>query len=88
MTRIETAKTRSSLIGTLGLQLQIGRLAPFAQAAVMPTRGSGEFLINGQGFAYYLEGGLRFNFGSAVERLRCRRFTQPASSEAATTARG
>lgn len=70
LTRIETAKTRGSLIGTLGLQLQLGRLAPFVQGTVMPTQGSGAFLVNGDGFSYYVEGGLRFNFGNAIERIR------------------
>jgi hypothetical protein len=70
MTRIETAKTRGSVIGTLGAQLQLWRIAPFVQATVVPTRGSNEFLINGQGFTYYVEGGIRINFGNAIERLR------------------
>jgi hypothetical protein len=70
LTRIETARTRTSLVGTLGTQLQVGRLAPFVQATVMPTRGAREFLINGQGFSYYVEGGLRWNFGNAIEQIR------------------
>jgi hypothetical protein len=68
--RIESARARSSIIGTAGLQVQIQRLAPFLQASFMPTQGRGQFLINGQGFSYYVEAGLRYNFGSAIERLR------------------
>lgn len=70
LTRIETAKTRVSLITTLGAQLQIGRVAPFIQGTWVPTRGSNQFLINGNGFSYYVEGGLRINFGNSIERIR------------------
>jgi hypothetical protein len=70
LNRIESARSRSSLIGTAGLQVQIQRLAPFLQASFMPTQGRGQFLINGQGFSYYVEAGLRYNFGTSIERLR------------------
>lgn len=70
LSRIEAAKSRGSWIGTGGLQLDFWRLAPFAQATIMPTRGNTAFLINGNGFAYYLEAGLRINFGSSIEKLR------------------
>jgi hypothetical protein len=70
LARIQSAKSRSSFVGTFGLQLNINRFAPFVQATAMPTQGNGKFLINGRGFTYYLEGGLRFNFGSAIEKLR------------------
>jgi hypothetical protein len=69
--RIQAAKTRSTIIGTVGLQLQWHRVAPFVQASVMPTRGYPQaFLLNGDRFTYYLEGGLRYNFGSSIERMR------------------
>ena len=70
LARIESAKTRSSFVLTTGLQLNYRRIAPFLQALVMPTRGSGEFLINGNGFTYYVEAGLRVNVGTAIERLK------------------
>jgi hypothetical protein len=70
LARIESAKTRNSLLLTTGLQVNYKRIAPFVQALVMPTRGSGEFLINGNGFTYYVEAGLRVNVGSAIERLK------------------
>ena len=69
--RIQDAKSRGSVVGTLGLQINWRRYAPFVQATVMPTQGAGgKFLVNGNGFTYYIEGGLRYNFGSAIEVLR------------------
>jgi len=70
LARIQSGKTRSSWVGTLGLQLDIKRFAPFVQATTMPTQGNGKFLINGKGFSYYVEAGLRYNFGSAIEHLK------------------
>jgi hypothetical protein len=68
--RINDVKARLSLLGTVGVQAQYRRFAPFLQAQVMPTQGRNEFLINGEGFTYVIEGGLRYNFGSSIERLR------------------
>lgn len=70
LARIESAKTRSSLVGTVGVQFNMIRLAPFIQATVMPTKGSSGFLLNGETFAYYVEAGLRYNFGSSIEIFR------------------
>jgi hypothetical protein len=59
-----------SLLGTIGVQAQYKRFAPFLQAQVMPTQGRNQFLINGEGFTYVIEGGLRINTSKAIERLR------------------
>jgi hypothetical protein len=68
--RINDAQSRGSLLGTLGVQAQYRRFAPFVQATVMPTQGRNEFLINGDGFTYHIEAGLRYNFGSSIERMK------------------
>jgi hypothetical protein len=71
LSRIESAKTRSSFILTTGVQFNYKRIAPFIQAIAMPTQGKRrDFLINGSGFTYYVEAGLRFNVGTAIERLK------------------
>ena len=70
LARIQEAKTRGSIIGTLGLQWKMGKLAPFLQGTVMPTKGSGGFLLNGETFSYVIEAGMRYNFGSAIEVFR------------------
>jgi hypothetical protein len=69
--RIQAAKSRGSVLMIVGLQADVKKWAPFVQATVMPTQGAGgKFLINGAGFTYYLEGGIRYNFGSAIEKLK------------------
>jgi len=69
--RIQSAKSRGSPMVIFGVQADVKKWAPFAQATVMPTQGALHgFLINGNGFTYYLEAGMRYNFGSAIEKLR------------------
>jgi hypothetical protein len=70
LARINDVKARMSLLGTVGVQAQWRRFAPFIQAQVMPTQGRNEFLINGDRLTYVVEGGMRVNFVRAVERLR------------------
>jgi len=70
LARINDARARVSLLGTIGVQAQYKRFAPFLQAQVMPTQGRNQFLINGEGFTYVIEGGLRINASKAIERLR------------------
>lgn len=71
LNRIQSAKSRGSALMTLGVQANVKRWAPFAQATVMPTQGAGgKFLINGSGFTYYLEAGIRYNFGSSIDKLK------------------
>lgn len=68
LSRINNAKSRNSMTGTIGLQYHYQRYAPFIQATVMPTQGSGKFFLNGTGFTYYIEGGLRYNFGTSIDK--------------------
>lgn len=69
--RIQSAKSRGSPMVIFGVQSNVKKWSPFFQATVMPTQGAvNGFLINGNGFTYYLEGGIRYNFGSAIEKLK------------------
>lgn len=67
MARIEDRRSRSSFVFMGGVQGEIGNVALFAQATSMPT--GGRFLLNGDENIYMLEAGLRWNVGSAIERL-------------------
>jgi hypothetical protein len=62
---IEDRKDRASFLLMGGLQGQYGRLAPFAQVTWQPSQVG--FLLSGRA-VYLLEGGFRYNFGSAVEK--------------------
>jgi hypothetical protein len=66
--RIDDAKSMGKVFVSLGVLRVFGKFAPFAQAAVMPTQGSGNWLLNGQGFAYLGTIGLRYNTGSSIEK--------------------
>jgi hypothetical protein len=65
--RVEDRRSRTSVLFTGGVQGMAGPVNLFAQATAMPT-GSG-FLLNGADSMYLLEAGVRFNVGSAIERI-------------------
>jgi hypothetical protein len=65
---INTAKSSGKIFASLGAMITMGKMAPFAQITLMPTKGDGKSLLNGDGFAYLLAAGLRYNFGRSVEK--------------------
>ena len=62
---LQEARTAAFATVTLGAQLQVGPLHLFGQGVVLPRRQA--FLLNTRG-TYMFEGGVRYNFGSAIER--------------------
>jgi hypothetical protein len=69
LTRIEDARTNGKLFASFGVMTLLrGRYAPFAQYTVMPTKGSGNWMLNGEGFANVFSLGLRYNFGSSIQK--------------------
>jgi hypothetical protein len=64
---IEEQRTRGSVLLMGGVQLQYARLSIFGQATMMPSQSG--FLFNGRS-TYIVEGGVRWNVGSAIERIR------------------
>jgi len=65
-TRLEDARSNTSFVLMGGVQAGRGPVAFFAQASAMPT--DSRFVLNDGGI-YMLEAGLRFNVGSAIERI-------------------
>ena len=63
---VEDQRTRASVLVMLGLQAQYSRWSLFGQATMMPAHA--QFLINGRS-TYFVEGGLRYNIGSSIERI-------------------
>ena len=63
--RIEDVRTSTSPHLLLGAQTQFGRLALFGQGSVMFAQKRSLF---NNGATYVLEGGVRYNFGSRIER--------------------
>jgi hypothetical protein len=66
--RINSARTAGKLFGNVGVMALFGRYAPFAQYTVMPTQGTGGWLVNGDGFTTVWQLGLRVNFGSSISK--------------------
>lgn len=62
---IDDQKDRASFLGILGAQSQYGSVSPFVQATYQPSHI--RFLLSGRP-AYFLEAGVRFNVGGAIER--------------------
>jgi opacity protein-like surface antigen len=65
---IEDRRTRTALLLMGGLQAQYTRVALFGQATWMPT--GSQYLLDGDDQTWLVEAGLRFNVGSAIEKLR------------------
>lgn len=63
---VEDQRTRASVLVMLGVQAQYSRWSVFGQATMMPAHA--QFLINGRS-TYFVEGGLRYNIGSSIERI-------------------
>lgn len=69
-TRVNNARALAKATYSGGFLLTYGNFAPYAQYTMMPTKGSGDWLINGTGSTSFWEVGLRYNFGSAIEKMR------------------
>ena len=66
--RINDERTEGKLFGSFGVMKVMGRFAPFIQYTIMPTQGTGSWLVNGDGFTNIWSAGLRYNFGTSVEK--------------------
>jgi len=65
---INTAKSSGRLFGSVGAMVLMGNWAPYVQATIMPTKGAGSSLINGDGVGYTASFGLRYNFGRSSDK--------------------
>ena len=65
--RVEDRRSRTSLLLMGGVQGQAGPANLFGQVSIMPT--GSRFLLDGGETMYLLEVGVRWNVGSAIERL-------------------
>jgi hypothetical protein len=65
--RIEQRRSQAGVLGMAGVQMQLDRLAIFAQASVIPAQSN--FLLGNNALGFF-EAGVRYNFGSAREGNR------------------
>lgn len=66
-TVVDERATRAAINFLAGAQLNVGRAGLFAQGSAMPTRN--RFLFNRSHYTFQLEAGLRYNFGSSIEKF-------------------
>jgi opacity protein-like surface antigen len=66
-TDVDESSTRASFVWTVGLQMNFGNAALFGQASAMPTRNA--FILNRSQYTTVFEGGIRYSFGSAIEKF-------------------
>jgi hypothetical protein len=65
---IVDARAEGKVFGNLGLMYNYKRFSPFAQITVMPTQGVSDWYLNGTGFTTIWAIGLRYNFGTSIEK--------------------
>ncbi|MBI2409315.1 MAG: hypothetical protein HYV19_13545 [Gemmatimonadetes bacterium] len=68
--RINDAKSAVKATFSGGFMVTYRKFAPYAQYTLMPTKGTGDWLINGNGATQFWEVGLRYNFGSSIDKSR------------------
>lgn len=68
--RVNDARSSAKATYTGGFMLTWHRFAPYAQFTMMPSKGSGAWLVNGNGMTTFWETGLRYNFGTSIDKLR------------------
>src|SRR5262249_6291828 len=65
--KVNKFSSRASVIFTGGAHYQLGNAAIFGQVNAMPTRSN--FLINGAGYTFAFQRGVRYNVAIAIEHL-------------------
>ena len=65
--RINNAQAQGKLFGEFGMMFSFKQLAPFIQYSVMPSKGSGSWFVNGDGFTNVWKAGVRYSFGPSID---------------------
>ena len=66
---IVDARAMGKMFGNVGVMYVWKRFAPFVQYTVMPTQGVSDWYLNGTGFTTIWTSGLRYNFGTSIEKF-------------------
>ncbi len=68
--RVNDARAQGKATYSAGFMITWRKFAPYAQYTMMPTKGTGSWLINGDGQSSFWEAGVRYNFGTSIDKLR------------------
>jgi hypothetical protein len=63
---VENRRSQGKLFGELGMMVAYREWAPFLQYTVMPTQGTGSWMVNGDGFTTIWKLGFRYSFGTSI----------------------
>ena len=66
---IVDARAMGKMFMNVGAMYVWRRFAPFLQLTAMPSQGNSDWYLNGTGFTTSVALGLRFNFGSSIEKF-------------------
>jgi hypothetical protein len=64
--RVDRAKGQGKMFGDLGVMFSYRKWAPFVMLTIMPTKGSEDWMVNGNGFTQVWKAGVRVNLGPAI----------------------
>src|SRR6185312_11760736 len=67
-TQIVDARAMGKIFANVGAMWVYKRWAPFVQLSVMPTQGASDWYINGTGFTTGAVVGIRYNFGTSIDK--------------------
>lgn len=65
---ITNARSMGKAFGNVGVMYIYKRWAPYGQLTVMPTQGTSDWFINGTGFTTQFALGVRYNFGTSIDK--------------------
>jgi hypothetical protein len=66
LTTVNDFSSRASVVFTAGTQWNLSKAGLFLQGSAMPTRNG--FLLNRSAYTFMAQAGLRYNFGSAIDK--------------------
>jgi hypothetical protein len=65
---IASARSMGKAFGNFGAMYLYKKWAPYGQITVMPTQGKSDWFINGTGFTTQFVFGVRYNFGTSIDK--------------------
>jgi hypothetical protein len=65
--RVNDGRAQGKAFGEFGMMFTYRQWAPYVNYTAMPTKGSGSWMVNGEGFTNIWKLGFRYSFGTAIE---------------------
>lgn len=65
--RVNDGRAQGNMFAEMGMMLAVRKWAPFMSYTLMPTKGTGSWMVNGEGFTNIWKLGFKYSFGSAIQ---------------------